>query len=447
MSPVASSPNMNTGRVGEGNVNSRKHSQLATAIQWGLIAIVTLMPFHAFLSVWLGSLNHHEAIIQAWKEVLLLILASATTLLVVREPHRLAKLRQPWILAAAAFIAVALTITAVARPPLAAIAFGLKTDLEFLLAAIIATLVASPKFTRRLIVAVIAGAGLVTAFDITQIFLLPPNFLTHFGYGPDTILPYQHIAAGTNALRFPATLGGPNQLGTYLILPLCLSIILSLWYRRWPLLVLTVASIISLTFTFSRGAWLGALLAVCYVSFRIIPHRFKRTYLLTASSLVILAAVLLPFVINRGGSLQYFLLHSSLATHSQANLSDSQHATSLKDGALAMLKNPFGHGLGTAGPATFHTANTNIIENNYLQIGYETGVLGLIAFIAVLALLLWDLMRRAKSQPLTVATTAALAGVSLVCLVLPAWTDSTTALIVWICAAAAASSSSEANHV
>jgi hypothetical protein len=31
---------------------------------------------------------------------------------------------------------------------------------------------------------------------------------------------------------------------------------------------------------------------------------------------------------------------------------------------------------------------------------------------------------------------ASLAGVSLVCLVLPAWTDSTTALIVWICAGA-----------
>ena len=114
--------------------------KLEKYIQWGLLVIVALMPVHAFLSVSLGHAFGNQTYIQAWKEVLLLILAAAAVLLVIREPERLRRLRQPWILAAGAFIVLGLITTAIFRPEPLAAAFGLKTNFGFLLAAFLAVL-------------------------------------------------------------------------------------------------------------------------------------------------------------------------------------------------------------------------------------------------------------------------------------------------------------------
>jgi len=115
------------------------------------------------------------------------------------------------------------------------------------------------------------------------IFLLPPDFLTHFGYGPSTILPFQHIAMGTNVLRFPGTLGGPNQLGTYLILPLCLSLIYAVKYRKRLLWLLLAGGIICLIATQSRGAWLGALLALWITAGFMLTVKLRRRFVLASA--------------------------------------------------------------------------------------------------------------------------------------------------------------------
>lgn len=422
-------------------------SRLERIIGWGLLVIVAVMPFHAFLSVWAGHTFGHEAIFQAWKEFLLIVLSILTLILTLREPARLRRLSQPWIIATAAFIVLALAITALRRPGLVTTAFGIKTDLEFLLAALIAVLVSAPALTKRLIQVVLIGATLVTGYDVMQIFLLPANFLTHFGYGPTTIAPFQHIAAGTNALRFPATLGGPNQLGTYLMLPLTIIAVLYIKRRSWWLLGLFVTSIISLVWTFSRSAWLGALLAVAVAIFASLPQKLRRPAAWGTVALVAVCLLTLPFALKSGGSLQYFILHSSLATHDQANLSDAQHASSLHYGLSSLLHNPLGAGLGTAGPATFHIGGINIIENYYLQIGFEIGIMGVIGFIAIISFLIATLLRSAHLTPLAVATAAAIIGISFVALVLPAWVDSTTALIVWICAGAVTGLRSQVQRV
>ncbi len=420
---------------------------LETLIQWGLLAILAIMPFHAFLSVWLGSLIHHQAIIQAWKEALLIALTAATVVLVWSDPLRLKILRAPWVMAAAAFALIALIVTVFTLPSLTAIAFGLKTDLEFLLAGILALIVATPVFARRVIFTVLAAASLAVGIDLALIFLLPADFLTHFGYGPQTILPYQHIAAGTTALRFPGTLGGPNQLGTYLILPLCLSLILALKYHHHRLWVLFGASIVGLIATQSRAAWLGALLAVTFTAFVVLAPRLRRRFTIISALLGVAALLALPLIISSGGPLQYFLLHSSVATHDQAGLSDAQHTKSLEQGASATLQQPLGHGLGTAGPATFHAGNGNIIEDYYLQIGFEVGIVGLLLFIAALGLLTRTLLARPGAHPLAVAAASAIVGICLVSLVLPAWADSSTALIVWISAGTAAGLRPGASYV
>lgn len=412
-------------------------AKLQLIIQWSLLILLALMPFHAFFSVWLGSLTGHQTLIQAWKEMLLLLLGAASVALVIRDRPRLQRLRQPWIIMTAAFAAIALLVTVVTMPDLVTIIFGLKTDLEFLAAGIIAVLVASPLFMKRAVITILAGSGVVIGFGLLQIFVLPPEFLTRFGYGPGTIVPYQYITAGTDALRFPATLGGPNQLGTYLILPLCLSLAIAIRYRTWWLLALPGAGILVLVATHSRSAWLGATAALAITLLLAIPAQRRRLAVFTLAGLGATAAlILIPAAFDPNGRLQYYLLHSSVATHDQKN-SDTEHAASLKQGIQSLAQTPFGHGLGTAGPATIRTdSHDRIIENYYLQVGYETGIIGMSLFIGVIVAIVKGLWRRLQWSVPNGPTGAAIVGVSLVALVLPAWTDSSTALIAWICAGA-----------
>jgi hypothetical protein len=419
------------------------NQQLERGIQLGLLVLVALMPFHAFASVALGHAFGHQPAIQAWKEALLAALAVAAAVLVWRDRSRLDRLRQPWLLLAAGFAAVALMVTGLNNPPLTAVAFGLKTDLEFLLAAALAVTVGGPRFIRQLVIAILAGAGVVALFALAQAYLLPPDFLTRLGYGRTTIQPYQFVAPGVSDLkRFPSTLGGANQLGTYLILPICLSLALAFRRRPW-LVLLTIACVGALVVTYSRSAWIGAAAAAIITLVLTVPAHWRRPTAAVAAILVVAALAALPFAAQHQ-QLQYSLLHASTQTHSNTTSSDSEHAESLTDGFQADVHQPLGHGLGTAGPATFRTGSTNIIEDYFLQVGYETGIIGLLLFIGLLVLLVLRLLR--TGRPTAAATAASLIGISLAGLVLPSFTDSSTALINFTLAGALAAHAKE-HHV
>ena len=146
-----------------------------------------------------------------------------------------------------------------------------------------------------------------------------------------------------------------------------------------------------------------------------------------------IAVALLALVGPTSGQIARYWHHSAPGS---AQTSDSAHAASLRQGVQAVWNAPFGHGLGLAGPATFHAGQTNIIEDDYLQVGYETGLIGLILFIGVVAAILWALVRPPASR-LNLGIAAAVAGISLTAVVLPAWTDSSTALTVWTLAGTA----------
>ncbi len=401
--------------------------RLTNLIQWGLIVLVAVMPFHAFLSVYLGSLSGHESIIQAWKEVLLAILAAAAIWLLIIDEKRRDRLRNPlgYLLAVLVVLAIVLTLTR--HVTTSGLVFGAKTDLEFILALVLAWLVGDTRFLHRLVVVVMIGAAAVIGFGLLETFVLPANFLTHFGYGPHTIAPYQTLTSGFRGLRFPSTLGGANQLATYLILPLCLALAIGLRHQRRYLLIIPFGLIV-LFVTYSRSGWIGAIVALAVTLVVALPSRLRRSVAIGGGLILLAAAGLIGLAAARGGSFQYIVLHSSLAGHDVSG-SDLQHAQSLKNGLNQLVSTPLGHGLGTAGPATFHQGTTNIIENYYLQLGYELGVTGLVLFIAIVVLLIWRLF--IVGGAFAIAVAAALIGISITALVLPAWTDSSTALIVW----------------
>ena len=406
-------------------------AKLKLVIGWGLIALVALIPFHALAVISLGHWLGHEAIWASWKEVLLLILAAATGWYGYLEPAARLRLMQPIVYAAAAFVAVACFVSYFSRPGLTLLAFGLKTDLEFILSALIALVIADKLLVRRLVLVLLGASGLVALFAILQATVLPRGLLLYLGYAfaPGQTAPYESVVIGhTLHYRFGSTLGGPNQLGTFLILPLGLSLAFGFARRWWWLL--TAAILPALFITYSRGAWLGAFIAASIIVFTIVSPAAKRYVAVIGAALLILAAGI-ALIAPSTSALGQYLRHPSLTSSSN---SDTQHLSSLQTGTNAVINAPFGHGLGTAGPATFHSPKPNIIENNYLQIAYETGLLGLTAFVIFVSLTAGDLLGRTSLT--SVATAAAILGISVTALVLPAWTDTASALTVWTVAGA-----------
>jgi hypothetical protein len=405
-------------------------NRLERLIQGGLLGLLALMPFHAFLSLWLGSLAGHQAVIQSWKEVLLVLLGGLSATLVVRQPKRLQRLRAPGVWALIGFVALALVVTAVTRPPVLTALFGFKTDIEFILAALIAALVSSPALIRRAVTVTLAAGAGVVGFGLCQIYLLPPGWLTHFGYGPDTIAPFQVLDPAVQSLRFGSTLGGPNQLGAYLAIIIALSLAVAVRRRQWWLLALTAGAVPVLIHTYSRAAWIGALLAATITGFGLMTPHWRRVGLI-AMTLLALVGLLLSSHLLQDQKLQYYLLHGNAQFHDQRG-SDFEHLASLQSGVSSVLAAPWGHGLGTAGPTVFHTGTGRIIEDYYLQLGYEAGVVGMLLFIIALSLVSWRLLRQRTAQPHATALAGATLGISVNALVLPAWTDSTTCLVCWI---------------
>src|SRR5881296_1310463 len=87
-------------------------------IRRGLLVLVAVMPFHAFLSVWLGHIAGHQALWQSWKELLLVILTALSAILVWRKPSRLRRFQNLFSYSLAAFSILAVLTTIIFHPPL-----------------------------------------------------------------------------------------------------------------------------------------------------------------------------------------------------------------------------------------------------------------------------------------------------------------------------------------
>ena len=133
--------------------------------------------------------------------------------------------------------------------------------------------------------------------------------------------------------------------------------------------------------------------------------------------------------INTNQRLQNVLLHGRYF-EGRIEGSDQGRLESVSRIADQIVQRPFGHGLGSAGPASFRSANPIIPENWYLQIAYEIGILGLMIYLFAFAALLGDFIRK-RSNALAVSLFAATVGVLIVNLFLQTWADSTLALIVF----------------
>ena len=139
--------------------------------------------------------------------------------------------------------------------------------------------------------------------------------------------------------------------------------------------------------------------------------------------------VVIASQIGTNERLQNVLLHGRVF-EGRIEGSDQGRLESIAKTASEVMDRPFGHGLGSAGPASFRSENPIIPENWFLQIAYEVGIVGLLLYIFAFAALLGDFIRN-RSNPLAITLFSITVGVLVINIFLQAWADSTLVLMMF----------------
>jgi hypothetical protein len=199
-----------------------KSSQLASYMAWIALAILFLLPFHALITAWAGSNIGYFDQIRVWKEIIILVLSVGCLGLLLKDKD----LRQDFLGSKltrliALYIVLGLLRTAWGLDQeitnLESSAYGLIGAFRYLVFFLVVWLIASRSqaLQRWWPTAILTPATIVVFFGLLQQFVLDKNFLTHLGYGPDTIPAYQSVDLKTDYARAQSTLRGPNPLGAY----------------------------------------------------------------------------------------------------------------------------------------------------------------------------------------------------------------------------------------
>jgi hypothetical protein len=419
-------------------------SRLASLVL-GLIAIVILLlPFHAFLTVWIASNFGHYTLVRLWKEFLVLICGLIVIGWLVFDPKvRKGVLNSKLVWLIFAYAALDLSIGFWAhsahRVSTKALAYGLLDDLRFLAFFVIcwAASIKAKNLNHYWMQLILWPAVLVIGFGLLQMSVLPKDVLAHFGYNAKTtIAPFQTINNNPNYVRILSTLRGADPLGAYLILPIAaLAVLLVRFPKRqtWIKILFLVGALTVLYGSYSRGAWIGALLsllgagAVWFNRDRL--NKYKRPLMLLTVALV-LCLVGASAVLGSSKHFQNIIFHTQ--TGSKTIGSDQAHLSAIKQGLKQMADHPLGDGPGTAGPGSVynHDLPASIPENYFLEIGQESGWLGFTMFIGINVWVGYMLWRRRRS-PFALTLLVSFIGITFVNLLTLAWTDDTLSYVWW----------------
>jgi hypothetical protein len=412
---------------------------LLTKISWIYLFVLILLPFHAFLTTWAGSTFGGIDIWRIWKELIIFATVPVVAYAAFRNTGYRRWLRSswmPWMIGAYVLLYIlsglfALMANTVNGP---AFIYSLLSNLRFLGFFMLVTAVAAlnPVLRRYAPKAVIITGAVVIAFGLLQL-VLPYDFLAHFGYGPDTIPAYHTVDNKLEYQRIQSTLRGPNPLGAYLVV--LIGVLVALWRLSlhpfsWKFWGYMAGAAVVLLYSYSRSAYLGAIVTVAVIVVAALSTPRFRRYMaigLCAMAVVLVGAV---FALRDNDVVQNTLFHSDEKSAS-AMSSNAGRRAALQDGLQNVATEPFGRGPGTAGPASARNDEpARIAENYFLQIGQEVGWLGMALFLAInisVGRLLW-LRRR---DWLALGLLASLVGLTVVNIVSHAWADDSLGLLWW----------------
>jgi len=413
----------------------------------GWLVLMLLLPFHAFISTWGGSAIGPYSLWKVWKEVLLLALCIPTFILIFSDQKILHTVKSSWLLRLMGLYVVlhVLATLVLGRDP-DAVLYGLAINLRIVLFFFVSfVLFSSLNLSKKVLVAVVmAPCVVVVVFGLLQLFVLPVNFLSHFGYEKGvTIAPSLNIDEQPDEIRIMSTLRGPNPLGAYLIFPLTILVCYApLLYKKIrkkaphqyqfaigvPLLF--TALLVTLYGTHGRAAWIGAALSLAVALFYLLGKKMRMYAVAAGFALLVILGVSM-YQLRHTPFVQTVILHDNPETGAEVTSNDA-HVEAAKDGLADVADKPIlGCGPGCAGPASFYSKDgINLAENYYIQVAQEVGVLGLVLFLSFILLVALQLYAH-KNDRLALALLASLVGISVANLFLHVWADDTLAYVWW----------------
>jgi len=406
-----------------------------------VVAVLVLVPFQAFLTVWGSSLVGHYTALRLLDDVALLALFGIACYWLAKDKNL-----RSWFTGSllvrliAAYVVLTFLLGLVSyvkgEVTVKALSYGLLINLRYPVW-FLAVLLASQRsvfLKREWPKLVLLPAAIVVVFGVLQYTVLPHNFLSHFGYNAaTTIAPIETINHNSNYIRVESTLRGANPLGAYLVIVLsALGVLFVRGKRKLLCVVLALFALGALYATGSRSAWIGTVLSLGVIAWLQLKTSRQRILFGGVGLVVVVLAVGGYLLLRNNVSLQNEVLHTQ--THSAVKTtSNGAHASALKNGIKDVLRQPFGDGPGTAGPASVYNGShpARIAENYYVQIAQETGWLGLVLFVSILILVAMELYEQIGSSRLALVAFASFIGIAFVNLLSHAWADDTLAFVWW----------------
>lgn len=413
-------------------------TKLLTFLQASIYAIIILVPYYAFFTTWLSTLVGNLLFLRAWKEVLLLFLTGIVFYFCVKDK----KLREVvkrdrfnWL--AASFLVWSAVGALVLGKDLDAALLGLTLQLRPIIFFIVAcTLVFYRNITETTLLKLVTLPAIgVVAFGILQLWILPYDFLKHFGYQKETTIPpYFTIDAQLSKIRIASTLRGPNPLGVYLV-ALIMTAVYSLqsnikhhWRRAYLLTGLIAASVV-LYGSQSRSAWLGLCVAMLIYAWLLLSKKKRQILILVA--IILGAASTFGIVQYRNTTfVQDVIMHDNASTGGSIS-SNQGRIDAFKMSLEDIKQRPItGCGAGCAGPASVHNQDgANLSENFFIQTIQETGAVGFALLMSIFILVAYRLLK--LKTAFSKLWFSIFIGVSVASLLSHAWADDTITYIWW----------------
>lgn len=409
------------------------------------VVVLVTVPFHAAITVWLSSFLGHYTALRLWKEALLFMGVGLAVALLVRNRRARERL---WgdqfirtiVILIGLYTALHILLAGIALLRddviLKALGYGLISNLRFL-AFFGICVVAASYFADWVTVnwqkLLLWPACIVVGFGLLQAFVLPADFLKHIGYGPDTIAPFIAVDQKIEYTRIQSTLRGPNPLGAYLvvIVTALTGLLLARRLHSWKLPVALVATLAVLYGTYSRSAYIGAVVSIGLLVWLMAHSAYVRKLLVTSALAVAIVGAGALVVLRDNDRVQNTLFHTDEHSLSSRSSNDSR-ADVMKQGLEDVAEQPLGRGPGTAGPASvYNDGRPRVAENYFIQIAQEVGVVGLVIFLGICFFVGRALWYIREWSVLSLVLLTSLVGITVINLMSHAWADDTLAYIWW----------------
>lgn len=419
--------------------------KIATASKYIFYGLLAYVPVHIFVSTVLGVNLGFLDLAKALKDVVLVFGFCLIFLASTKKPWFKKWLYSKTTLLILAYAGLTLLLALIRPTDTDAEILGIVFNLRFLLFFLYAVLLTGHFSVKKLredsLKIVFWTGGFVVMFGIFQYFVLPNNALTSIGFERSNgVLPAFFIDDKPDLERVMSTLRDPNSLGSYLII--ISSLVIAKLYlakkkdkKLW--LFYGLATLLCSYLTFSRSAWLGlSAMFTVFALFALKNHVIDKK-LLTKKVVLITSAFVLVFVSSLFLARDTYYVRNVILHSDEATVQEDPNELRLRfwqESVDAILENPAGHGPGTAGLASIKNdiQGTELNENYYLQITYETGVVGLILLLTILVTVFHSLFLQAgKNQFIVWALIAGFAGLAVTNFLVHIWSNEAVAYTWW----------------